>query len=62
MDNTSALNSFKMALEVDPSYALAAFNAANLYYSHRRWDQAIEFYNRVKIIEKKEGGRLGERV
>lgn len=51
-----------MALEVDPSYALAAFNAANLYYSHRRWDQAIEFYNRVKIIEKKEGGRLGERV
>jgi Tfp pilus assembly protein PilF len=46
-DDVSALQNFKIAIRVNPSYDLAYFNAANMYMSQERWEQAEEFYNMV---------------
>jgi tetratricopeptide (TPR) repeat protein len=46
-DSTAALQNFKMAIEIDPNFALAYFNAANLYLDQKRWEQAEEYYNKA---------------
>ena len=37
----------KIAIKIDPKYALAYFNAANLYLSQKLWESAEEFYDKV---------------
>ena len=36
---------------MDPKYFLAYFNAANLYFSQSRWEQALDFYNLTLSLE-----------
>ena len=35
-----------MAISMDPSYSLAYFNSANLYFLQASYDKAIEFYTK----------------
>ena len=34
-DSSNAMKDFKQAIEADPTYSLAHFNAANLYFNMR---------------------------
>jgi len=43
-DIRSAMNDYQMAIRIDPSFSLAYYNAANLYFMHRQFSQAISFY------------------
>ena len=49
-DSVSALQNFKLAIRVDPSYGLAYFNVANMYLGQGQWEQAEEYYNKVFFL------------
>lgn len=38
-DIVSAMNDYQSALKQDPSYALAYYNAANIYFLHKQYSQ-----------------------
>eukprot|EP00795_Rhopilema_esculentum_P011483 gene11483-21699_t len=46
-DSVNAMRDYQSALKKDPSYSLAYYNAANLYFNHRQFQQALEFYDRA---------------
>jgi tetratricopeptide (TPR) repeat protein len=46
-DPISALQNYKLAIQLDPSYSHAYFNAANMYLGQQRWELAEEYYNKV---------------
>lgn len=46
-DPTRAMYDFQAALELDPGYHLALYNAGNVYTKQRQFTQALEFYDRA---------------
>ncbi|XP_071495128.1 uncharacterized protein [Diadema antillarum] len=46
-DHESAMTDYQAAIRKDPKYALAFFNAANLYFSNRQFIQALQFYDKT---------------
>ncbi|KAJ3416949.1 cytochrome c oxidase subunit 1 [Chytridiales sp. JEL 0842] len=50
-DPIAALQSYKLAIQKDKKYPLAYFNAANLYFSQQRWEQALEYFERALRLD-----------
>ncbi|XP_057307156.1 uncharacterized protein LOC130645247 isoform X1 [Hydractinia symbiolongicarpus] len=46
-DNVSAMSDYQAAIKFNPSYGLSYYNAANLYFLHKQFEQAISYYNRT---------------
>eukprot|EP00794_Sanderia_malayensis_P018055 gene18055-19864_t len=46
-DNVNAIRDYQAALKKDPTYSLAYYNAANLYFIHRQFQQALDYYDRA---------------
>ncbi|XP_071844864.1 uncharacterized protein [Apostichopus japonicus] len=46
-DSTDAMNDYQNAIKIDPTYSLAYFNAANLYFQNRQFIQANHYYNKT---------------
>ncbi|XP_022099054.1 uncharacterized protein LOC110983798 isoform X2 [Acanthaster planci] len=46
-DHHNAMRDYQSAVKLDPTYALAYFNAANLYFHNRQFRQAIDFYSKA---------------
>ncbi|XP_009885320.1 PREDICTED: tetratricopeptide repeat protein 6 [Charadrius vociferus] len=46
-----AMKDYQQAISVDPSYALAYFNAANIYFHNRQFSQAYCYYSRVLELD-----------
>lgn len=44
-DPTNAMQDFQQAIEADPTYSLAYFNAANLYFTMRMFRKALRYYD-----------------
>ncbi len=40
-DHINGMRDYQRALEMDSSYSLAYFNAANIYFSNRRFKQVF---------------------
>ncbi|KAI8923467.1 hypothetical protein BC831DRAFT_470816 [Entophlyctis helioformis] len=49
-DDVSALQSYKAAIAADASYALAYFNAANLYLRQKLWEHAATYFDKALEI------------
>ncbi|KFU86820.1 Tetratricopeptide repeat protein 6, partial [Chaetura pelagica] len=46
-----AMKDYQQAISVDPSYALAYFNAANIYFHNRQFSQAYCYYSKVLQLD-----------
>ncbi|NXT77803.1 TTC6 protein, partial [Zapornia atra] len=46
-----AMKDYQQAISVDPNYALAYFNAANIYFHNRQFSQAYFYYSKVLQLE-----------
>ena len=49
-DRQSAVADFKQALHFDQRFTLGYFNLANVYMIDKRWEQALDFYNRAILF------------
>ncbi|XP_052281417.1 uncharacterized protein LOC127878913 isoform X2 [Dreissena polymorpha] len=62
-DHVNAVRDYKLALELDPTYALAHFNAGNVYFHTRHFSQALDSYNKtVKYNPKDESALLNRAI
>ncbi|KFV43736.1 Tetratricopeptide repeat protein 6, partial [Tyto alba] len=48
-----AMKDYQEAISVDPNYALAYFNAANIYFHNRQFSQAYCYYSKVLQLDAK---------
>ncbi|XP_062824366.1 tetratricopeptide repeat protein 6 isoform X1 [Anolis carolinensis] len=48
-----AMNDYQQAITVDPNYALAYFNAANIYFLNRQFVQANNYYSKALTLDPK---------
>ncbi|XP_062974543.1 tetratricopeptide repeat protein 6 [Elgaria multicarinata webbii] len=48
-----AMKDYQQAITVDPSYALAYFNAANIYFLNRQFSQANKHYSKALTLDPK---------
>ncbi|XP_072423984.1 uncharacterized protein ttc6 [Chiloscyllium punctatum] len=46
-DLTNAMRDYQKAVSLDPTYSLAYFNAANLYFCNRQFAQAHDYYTKA---------------
>ncbi|XP_059675518.1 tetratricopeptide repeat protein 6 [Gavia stellata] len=46
-----AMKDYQQAISVDPNYALAYFNAANIYFFNRQFSQAYCYYSKVLQLD-----------
>ncbi|XP_064609394.1 LOW QUALITY PROTEIN: uncharacterized protein LOC135473473 [Liolophura sinensis] len=46
-DGVNAMKDYHLALKKDPTYALAYFNAANIYFHTRHFKQALDYYSKA---------------
>ncbi|NXK19998.1 TTC6 protein, partial [Arenaria interpres] len=46
-----AMKDYQQAISVDPNYALAYFNAANIYFHNRQFSQAYCYYSKVLELD-----------
>ncbi|XP_054683760.1 tetratricopeptide repeat protein 6 isoform X1 [Grus americana] len=46
-----AMKDYQQAISVDPNYALAYFNAANIYFHNRQFSQAYHYYSKVLQLD-----------
>uniref|UniRef100_A0A4W5M2Y3 Tetratricopeptide repeat domain 6 n=1 Tax=Hucho hucho TaxID=62062 RepID=A0A4W5M2Y3_9TELE len=46
-DKANAMKDYQRAISLNPKYALAFFNAANLYFYNRQFEQACEHYSQA---------------
>lgn len=46
-DRVNAIRDYQEALKHDPTYALAYFNAANVYFHMRQFKQAIAYFSQA---------------
>ncbi|XP_077983613.1 uncharacterized protein LOC144438458 [Glandiceps talaboti] len=53
-DRTNAIKDYQSAIQLDPTYALAYFNAANLYFHTRQFRQAKDYYDKAFEFNKKD--------
>ncbi|XP_078324094.1 uncharacterized protein LOC111124594 isoform X6 [Crassostrea virginica] len=44
-DRVNAMKDYQNAIRLDPTYSLAYFNAANVYFHTRHFKQALNYYN-----------------
>ena len=62
-DPANAMKDFQQAIEADPTYSLAYFNAANLYFNMRLFEKALKYYDAaVKNCVDDEGAVLNRLV
>ncbi|XP_074853635.1 tetratricopeptide repeat protein 6 [Carettochelys insculpta] len=47
----SAMKDYQQAVTINPGYALAYFNAANIYFHHRQFSQANFYYSKVLQLD-----------
>ncbi|XP_046576439.1 LOW QUALITY PROTEIN: uncharacterized protein LOC124284394 [Haliotis rubra] len=45
-DRVNAMKDYQEAIKLEPTYSLAYFNAANIYFHTRHFKQALEYYSR----------------
>lgn len=43
-DRVNAMRDYQAAVKLDPSYSLAYYNAANMYFHSRLFKQALAYY------------------
>ncbi|XP_053235987.1 tetratricopeptide repeat protein 6 isoform X1 [Podarcis raffonei] len=46
-----AMKDYQQAISIDPSYALAYFNAANIYFNNRQFSQANNYYSKALMLD-----------
>ncbi|XP_056011741.1 uncharacterized protein LOC125682590 isoform X3 [Ostrea edulis] len=46
-DRVNAMKDYQNAIRMDPTYSLAYFNAANVYFHTRHFKQALNYYNKA---------------
>ncbi|MGH0182233.1 UNVERIFIED_CONTAM: hypothetical protein FKN15_009259 [Acipenser sinensis] len=46
-DHSNAMKDYQRAITINPHYALAYFNAANIYFYNRQFEQASEYYTKA---------------
>ncbi|XP_068717425.1 uncharacterized protein [Montipora capricornis] len=46
-DFVNAIRDYQAAVKTDPSYALAYYNAANVYFRQRQFQQALSYFNKA---------------
>ncbi|KAL9955567.1 hypothetical protein ACROYT_G036906 [Oculina patagonica] len=46
-DFVNAIRDYQAAVKTDPSYALAYYNAANVYFRQRQFKQALSYYDKA---------------
>uniref|UniRef100_A0AAY3ZXR1 Tetratricopeptide repeat domain 6 n=1 Tax=Denticeps clupeoides TaxID=299321 RepID=A0AAY3ZXR1_9TELE len=61
-DKVNAMRDYKKAISLIPSYALAYFNAANLYFYNRQFEQACEYYSRAVELDPQDESALLNRA
>lgn len=61
-DQVSAMNDYRSAKNLDPTYSLAYYNAANQYFLHRQLSQAISFYSKAVDWNPNDGGAILNRA
>ncbi|KAL5011387.1 hypothetical protein ScPMuIL_009938 [Solemya velum] len=47
LDRVNAMKDYQAAIKLDPSYSLAYFNAANVYFHTRHFRQALDYYGKA---------------
>lgn len=52
-DQVSALALFKSAASSKPDYALAHYNAANIYLRQRLWEESIKLFDKAAELDPK---------
>ncbi|KAJ6655651.1 hypothetical protein lerEdw1_004887 [Lerista edwardsae] len=48
-----AMKDYQQAIALDPGYALAYFNAANVYFFNRQFPQAYSYYSKAMALDPK---------
>ncbi|XP_054827481.1 uncharacterized protein LOC129324317 [Eublepharis macularius] len=48
-----AMKDYQQAITVDPNYALAYFNAANIYFLNKQFSQANDYYSKALTLDAK---------
>ncbi|XP_071949677.1 uncharacterized protein [Antedon mediterranea] len=62
-DRVNAMKDFKAAIKKDPTYSLAYFNSANIFFQNRQFSQALEYYNKtLHYNEKDEAAMLNRAI
>ena len=61
-DFPNAMQSYQAAIKLDPTYSLAYFNGANLYFRNRQFQQAREYYDQAIRFNKKDEAALLNRA
>ncbi|XP_025023839.1 tetratricopeptide repeat protein 6 [Python bivittatus] len=46
-----AMRDYQQAITVDPNYALAYFNAANIYFLNKQFSQANDYYTKALMLD-----------
>jgi len=46
-DFVNAIRDYQAAVKIDPSYALAYYNAANVYFRQRQFQQALSYFSKA---------------
>nr|XP_042714425.1 tetratricopeptide repeat protein 6 isoform X3 [Chrysemys picta bellii] len=46
-----AMKDYQQAISINPGYALAYFNAANIYFHHRQFSQANSYYSKALQLD-----------
>ncbi|XP_060031436.1 tetratricopeptide repeat protein 6 isoform X2 [Erinaceus europaeus] len=47
----NAMKDYQAAISLDPTYSLAYFNAGNIYFHHRQFSQAIDYFSKALQFE-----------
>ena len=53
-DKSNALKNYQAAIQKDKKYALAYFNAANIYFHQRQFKQALSYYTAALVNNPKD--------
>nr|KAG5709228.1 hypothetical protein BaRGS_017980 [Batillaria attramentaria] len=61
-DRVNAMRDYRQAIELDPKYSLAYFNAANVYFHTRHFKQALDYYNKAIEYNPKDESALLNRA
>ncbi|XP_013415730.1 uncharacterized protein LOC106177489 [Lingula anatina] len=61
-DKANAMRDYQQAISIDPSHALAYFNAANIYFQMRQFKQAHAHYDKAILFNPKDESALLNRA
>ncbi len=57
-DRVNAMRDYQEAIKLDPTYSLAYFNAANVYFHMRQFKQAAAYYHAALQFNKTDESAL----